>query len=67
MSEEQAQIAISDLVLAANIIDLATQRGAFKAAEAAQVGGCFEKLVAFIKANSPAPEEAEAATEEAGG
>lgn len=67
MSEEQAQIAISDLVLAANIIDLATQRGAFKAAEAAQVGVCFEKLVAFIKANSPAPEEAETATEEAGG
>jgi len=53
MAEEQTGIAISDLVLAANIIDLATQRGAFKAAEAAQVGACFTKLVEFVKANSP--------------
>lgn len=56
MSEEQTQIAISDLVLAANIIDLATQRGAFKAAEATQVGDCFTKLVTFVKANTPATE-----------
>jgi len=39
--------------MACNIIDLATQRGAFKAAEAGQVGTCFEKLVAFVKANTP--------------
>jgi|TARA_B110000908_G_C10116825_1_gene385709 hypothetical protein len=60
MSEENnvedtslAGIGIADIVLACNIIDLATQRGAFKAAEAAQVGACFEKLVAFVKANTP--------------
>jgi hypothetical protein len=60
MSEENTavQITIQDLVLAANIIDLATTRGAFKAAEAAQVGACFEKLVAFVRANTPAPEDA---------
>lgn len=46
-------IGIADIVLACNIIDLATQRGAFKAAEATQVGACFEKLVAFVKANTP--------------
>ena len=49
-------LSIQDIVLSANIIDLATQRGAFKAAEAGQVGACFEKLVAFIKANSPKPD-----------
>ena len=48
-----AQIQIADIVVACNIIDLATQRGAFKAAEASQVGACFEKLVAFVKANTP--------------
>ena len=63
MSEEQTQIAISDLVLAANIIDLATQRGAFKAAEATQVGDCFTKLVTFVKANTPATEQTEGSTE----
>ena len=55
------QLTIQDIVLAANIIDLATQRGAFKAAEAGQVGASFNKLVAFVKANTPdeeaAPEE----------
>lgn len=66
MSEENTpvQITIQDLVLAANIIDLATQRGAFKAAEAGQVGACFEKIVAFVKANQPEPEDAPAAKEE---
>lgn len=52
-------INLQDIVLSANIIDLATQRGAFKAAEASQVGACFNKLVAFIKANTPKPEEKE--------
>lgn len=56
------EIAIADIVMACNIIDLATQRGAFKAAEAGQVGACFEKLVAFVKANTP---EEEAPAEEA--
>jgi len=74
MSEENtpdstatAQIQIADIVMACNIIDLATQRGAFKAAEAGQVGTCFEKLVAFVKANTPEeeakPEEAKASKE----
>lgn len=53
---EMVGLSIQDIVLSANIIDLATQRGAFKAAEASQVGACFEKLVAFIKANSPKPD-----------
>ena len=58
---EQVSLSIQDIVLSANIIDLATQRGAFKAAEAGQVGKCFEKLVAFIKANTPeTPEDAKA-------
>ena len=57
------ELSIQDIVLSANIIDLATQRGAFKAAEAGQVGACFEKLVAFIKANTPQPDEAPATKE----
>ena len=58
---EQVSLSIQDIVLSANIIDLATQRGAFKAAEAGQVGKCFEELVAFIKANTPEqPEDAKA-------
>ena len=58
-SNATAQIQIADIVMACNIIDLATQRGAFKAAEAGQVGTCFETLVAFVKANTPAEEAPE--------
>ena len=65
MSEENVnveagdiQLTIQDIVLAANIIDLATQRGAFKAAEAGQVGASFNKLVSFVKANTPGEEAA---------
>jgi|TARA_B100001094_G_C17945857_1_gene677990 hypothetical protein len=61
---EAVTLSIQDIVLSANIIDLATQRGAFKAAEAGQVGKCFEKLVAFIKANTPEqPEDAKVETD----
>ena len=59
MSEQEVNgIAIADLVLAANIIDLALQRGAFKAAEATQVGDCFAKIVEFVRANTPDVDEA---------
>ncbi len=63
---EAVTLSIQDIVLSANIIDLATQRGAFKAAEAGQVGKCFEKLVAFIKANTPEqPDDAKAKEDKA--
>ncbi len=61
---EHVELSVQDIVLSANIIDLATQRGAFKAAEAGQVGACFEKLVAFIKANTPQPDETPADAKE---
>lgn len=69
-TEEVAKVGIGlqDLVVCANIIDLATQRGAFKAAEAGQVGATFNKLVAFVKANQgveDAANDAEDATDEA--
>ena len=50
--KEMVGLALQDIVLSANIIDLATQRGAF-GFEAGSIGACFEKLVAFIEANTP--------------
>ncbi len=60
----QAGIGLQDLVVCANIIDLATQRGAFKAAEAGQVGATFNKLVAFVKAHQAAGTEEKGQPEE---
>jgi hypothetical protein len=41
---------INDLATMANVIDLATQRGAFRANELKAVGELYEKITAFVKA-----------------
>lgn len=41
-------LGVADLQNAAQVIDLAMQRGAFRASEAAQVGIVFNRLTAFI-------------------
>jgi hypothetical protein len=51
---EQAQqpapsLTLQDLVLVAQIIQLTSQRGAFKAEELADVGGLYNKLVTFLQ------------------
>jgi len=49
-TEEQApQLGVADLQNAAQIIDAAVSRGAFRANEAAQVGAVYEKITTFIK------------------
>jgi N-acetylmuramic acid 6-phosphate (MurNAc-6-P) etherase len=55
------QITIQDLAAAAQLIDVATQRGAFKAAEASVVGEIFGKLSAFIQSANEQAEAAKAA------
>lgn len=49
--EEQkpADLNISDLVALKSIIDVATQRGAFKAAEMEAVGRTYNKLNTFLE------------------
>ena len=54
MSEEtqttpEVNLEVTDLQNAAQIIDLAVQRGAFRGNEAAQVGAVYNKLTAFIE------------------
>ena len=53
-------LTLQDLVLVAQIIQLTSQRGAFKAEELTQVGGLYDKLVAFLQSTgaiAPAPTE----------
>jgi len=68
------ELQISDIQLAAQIIDIAVQRGAFKAGEVKAVGECFERIQAFLtevakqqeaqkaeaEANAPATDKVEA-------
>jgi hypothetical protein len=61
---ENTQITIADLDLLKNIIDLASTRGAFRAAEMKQVGEIYEKLSAFLEAVVAQAQAQESAAEQ---
>ena len=42
-------ISLQDLQVLANVVDLATQRGAFRGNELTQVGAVFDKLSGFLQ------------------
>lgn len=59
-AQQAPGLTLQDLVLVAQIIQLTTQRGAYKAEELADVGGLYNKLVAFLQSTgaiAPAPTE----------
>ena len=45
------QLQLSDLILAAQVVQAASQRGAIKAEEMEQVGGLYNRLVTFLQAS----------------
>lgn len=63
---EPVQLTIADLQLLARIVDLASRRGAFQAAELSQVGESFNKLSSFLAyVEGVQKKEVEAASETA--
>lgn len=46
---EQPGLTLQDLILVAQIIQLTSQRGAYRAEELANVGNLYNKLVAFLE------------------
>lgn len=65
-AQPQPELSIQDLMAVRNIIDVASQRGAFKAAEMEPVGRAYNKLNSFLEAVTPQaePQAEEAAAEE---
>lgn len=55
-TEAQASLSLNDLATLANVINLATQRGAFRANELSSVGSAYDKLNAFLGAAQKATE-----------
>lgn len=49
-AQAPVQLTLADLQLLAQIIDLASRRGAFQASEMAQVGTAYNKLSLFLSA-----------------
>ena len=64
---EDTSISLNDLQVLANIVDLATQRGAFRGNELTQVGQVFDKLSTFLAqvAAAQAEQTGEEGTDEA--
>ena len=68
---EDTSISLNDLQVLSNIVDLATQRGAFRGNELTQVGQVFDKLSTFLaqvaaaQAEQEGGEASEEGTEEA--
>lgn len=59
-------ISLNDLQVLANIVDLASQRGAFRGNELSQVGTVFDKLTGFLQqVAATQAAESESADEEA--
>jgi len=58
-SEVPTSLTVQDLANLRRIIDLASQRGAFRANEFTVVGATYTKLDNFIKAITPADQEEE--------
>lgn len=62
---EQAQpnLGLNDLILVLQTLQLASSRGAFKPEEFTAIGGCYERIFAFlsasgaIKSSEPTPEQ----------
>jgi hypothetical protein len=57
--DQQPSLNLQDLILVAQIIQICSARGAFKADEMANVGNLYTKLVAFLQSTgalTPAPE-----------
>jgi hypothetical protein len=57
-------LTLQDLVLVAQIIQITSQRGAFKADELADVGGLYNKLVIFLQSTGALTPAPAASTEE---
>lgn len=48
MSNQNQELSVTDLAVLKNIIDLASERGAFRGSELKTVGEVYEKLTAFL-------------------
>jgi hypothetical protein len=63
-AEDTVQLQLADLMLAAQVIQLASQRGAIKAEEMTQVGGLYTRLVSFLQASGALTPATSASTDE---
>ena len=67
-AQEQAQpigLTLQDMKILAGAVELASQRGGYRAGEMEIIGATYNKLASFLKAAEPAPEEGAEVTADA--
>ena len=56
MENQNANLAISDLIMLQSIVQVACERGAFRAEEMSQIGHCYDRLSTWLAQMQPPPE-----------
>lgn len=54
----EAQLTLNDIAAVVQLIDVVSARGAIRGEEMTQIGALRDRYVAFLRASTPAPEEA---------
>jgi hypothetical protein len=65
-TQDQPNLSLGDITLALQVIQVAASRGAFKAEEYTEIGGCYDRIFKFLEASGAIQRtsEAEPAAEE---
>jgi hypothetical protein len=63
-AEQAPSLTLQDLILVAQVIQITSQRGAFKAEEMQNVGALYNKLIAFLQSTGAISQPQEPAAEE---
>ena len=61
---QETNLSIADIGFLMQIVEVCSQRGAFRAEELASIGTVYNKVKAFVVANTPAEPIADQPTEE---
>ena len=56
-TQVQTNLSIGDIASLLQIVEVVSQRGAFRAEELSSVGALYDKVKGFIVANTPATEQ----------
>jgi hypothetical protein len=53
MENQTVNLAVSDLIMLQSIVQVACERGAFRAEEMTQIGQCYDRLSAWLTQMQP--------------
>ncbi len=57
MENQTVNLAVSDLIMLQSIVQVACERGAFRAEEMSQIGQCYDRLSAWLTQMQPQPDQ----------